>query len=108
MTAPSLAAAIREAEGALAHYADCPGEGRWRECSSSLAYVLRSLLAALPAEGEALTGPVEFGECGICRTAPCRCAEAAPQPAPLEWVPMLSLIAWVGRTARATLAEVGE
>lgn len=29
-------------------------------------------------------------------------------PAPPEWMPMLSLIAWVGKTARATLAEVGE
>jgi len=30
----------------------------------------------------------------------------APQPP--EWMPMLSLIAWVGKTARAALAEVGE
>ena len=29
-------------------------------------------------------------------------------PPPPEWMPMLSLIAWVGRTARAALAEVGE
>ena len=29
-------------------------------------------------------------------------------PPPPEWMPMLSLIAWVGKTARATLAEVGE
>ena len=28
-------------------------------------------------------------------------------PPPPEWMPMLSLIAWVGKTARATLAEVG-
>ena len=27
-------------------------------------------------------------------------------PAPPEWMPMLSLIAWVGKTARAALAEV--
>ncbi len=29
-------------------------------------------------------------------------------PPPPEWMPMLSLIAWVGKTARAALAEVGE
>ena len=29
-------------------------------------------------------------------------------PPPPEWMPMLSLIAWVGKTARATLAEVGK
>ena len=29
-------------------------------------------------------------------------------PPPPEWMPMLSLIAWVGRTARAVLAEVGK
>ena len=28
-------------------------------------------------------------------------------PPPPEWMPMLSLIAWVGRTARAALAEIG-
>ena len=29
-------------------------------------------------------------------------------PPPPEWMPLLSLIAWVGKTARAVLAEVGE
>ena len=29
-------------------------------------------------------------------------------PPPPEWMPMLSLIAWVGKTARAALAEVGK
>jgi len=44
-----LDAARREAEEALAHHATCPGGGKWRECSSSLANALSSLLAALPA-----------------------------------------------------------
>lgn len=45
-----LSEARREAEEALAHHAMCPGGGKWRECSSSLASALRSLLAALPVE----------------------------------------------------------
>lgn len=49
-----LAAARREAEEALAHHATCPGEGRWRECSSSLASALRALLAAARSAESAL------------------------------------------------------
>ena len=43
--------ARRAAEEALEHYATCPGEGRWRECSSSLASALRALLAEQPEAG---------------------------------------------------------
>ena len=43
--------ARKAAEEALEHYATCPGEGRWRECSSSLASALRALLAEQPEAG---------------------------------------------------------
>ena len=60
---------------------------------------LRALLAAESRAARLLTVIKEIeGKTG-------HFGEAPPPP---EWMPMLSLIAWVGRTARAALAEVGE
>ena len=69
------------------HYAGCPcHEQRWRERLAAAESRAERLAEALR-EIDARTG--HFGEA----------------PPPPEWMPMLSLIAWVGKTARAALAE---
>lgn len=76
MTAPAapLEKAVEEAREALAHHATCPGEGKWRECSSSLATALRSLLAALDADKrleeaeEAIEHARQAAHGGICQS----------------------------------------
>ena len=67
--------ARRAAEEALEHYATCPGEGRWRECSSSLASALRALLAEQTEAGG------ELISCPACNMVVGRTDAPAPSPA---------------------------
>ena len=61
---------------------------------------LRSDVTALRAENKRLIAAL--------REIDARTGHFGEAPPPPEWMPMLSLIAWVGKTARAALAEVGE
>ena len=58
---------------------------------------LRSRLAAAESRAERLAEAL--------REIDARTGHFGEAPPPPEWMPMLSLIAWVGRTARAALAE---
>ena len=67
------------------------------DCSPGVVAELRSQLAAAESRAERLAEAL--------REIDARTGHFGEAPPPPEWMPMLSLIAWVGRTARAALAE---
>ena len=58
------------------------------------------MVAALRAENERL--------CTALREIESKTGHFGEAPPPPEWMPMLSLIAWVGRISRAALGEEGK
>ena len=72
--------------------------------------ILRASIAALSQPApmtEVLASRAERLEAAL-REIESKTGHFGEAPPPPEWMPMLSLIAWVGRVARAALAEAGK